>query len=132
MIANAFIGKTTQPSEAELAEALGPSKRFWDELAGGQAAEWNSYSSKAGWALRLKAGKRNIVYLSPGRGAFTASFALGEKAMAAARESGLPKPVLKILDEARRYAEGTAVRIEVGSAADLPAVRKLIAAKIAN
>ena len=98
MLANAFIEKISQPTGAELAEALGdPAKALWDKLASELAAEhgvtvpeWHSYSRKAGWALRLKRKDRAIVYLTPSRGAFMASFALGEKAAKAARESGVP------------------------------------------
>ena len=129
---NAFIGRTAQPEEADLVEVLGASKRFWDELTSGQTAEWNSYSVKAGWALRLKQKKRNIVYLGPRQGGFVAAFILGAKAMAAARECGLPARVVTLLDEAKKYPEGWAVRIEVRKAADVAAVRKLIAVKTAN
>ncbi len=112
---------------------------MWDELAailekelGLDAQEWNSYSPKAGWSLRLRRKERNIVYLSPHRGCFTASFALGYKALQAARAQGLPAPILKILKEAKRYAEGTAVRITVKAAADLEVVKKLAMAKLEN
>lgn len=132
MLQNAFIGKGQCPTDKELDEALGPARRLWDELVRDTPTEWNSYSVKAGWSLRLKQGQRNIVYLSPGRGCFLASFALGDKAVQAARQSGLPPRVLRIIDEARRYAEGTAVRVGVRNAADLPIVRKLMAAKTAN
>jgi hypothetical protein len=94
--------------------------------------EWNSYSIKAGWSLRLQLKKRNIVYLSPGAGCFLASFALGDKALAAARKSKLPKSVFKIIDEAKRYAEGTAVRLEVHEPEDVAVVRTLAKIKIDN
>ncbi len=139
MLPNAFIGKLTQPSEQELATELGPGKELWDELAatlkeelGVGVQEWNSYSRKAGWSLRLKRKERNIVYLSPHRGCFTASFALGDKALQAARESGLPAPARKILKEAKKYAEGTAVRITVKAAKDIAVVKKLAIAKLEN
>jgi len=61
-----------------------------------------------------------------------ASFALGEKAAEAARESGVPPAVVKIIDEAKRYAEGRAVRIEVRGPRDVAAVVKLAVAKIEN
>ncbi|HEY1494183.1 MAG TPA: DUF3788 family protein, partial [Candidatus Solibacter sp.] len=80
----------------------------------------------------LKAGNRTIVYVTPCRGAIRVSFALGEKAMQAARDSKLPARVLKILDEAPRYAEGTGVRLDVTTKTDLAAVKKLAAAKLAN
>jgi uncharacterized protein DUF3788 len=81
---NAFIGSPKRPTESELSAALGAGKALWDELVDGLAREtkltreWNSYSKKAGWSLRLKRGDRNIVYLSPFRGCFRASFALGD------------------------------------------------------
>src|ERR1035437_740593 len=104
MLVNAFIGKTTKPTDAELAEALGDSsKALWDKLAaelaeklGVMVPDWHSYSRKAGWALRLKRKDRAIVYLTPSRGCFMASFARGEKAAKAARESGVPPAVVKI------------------------------------
>lgn len=87
MVANAFLGQARQPTESELTAALGrPARALWDQLRSDlkkhevSGEEWNSSSRKAGWALRLKRGQRNIVYLSPNRGGFTASFALGERA----------------------------------------------------
>jgi hypothetical protein len=139
MTPNAFTGKTEQPSDGELTAALGPAKAVWDQLIAGLAdecgivdQEWNSYSRKAGWALRLKRGQRNIVYLSPCDGCFLASFALGDKAVQAARQAGLPRPVVKIINEARRYAEGTGVRLEVKTPKDIGPVKKLAAIKLDN
>ena len=59
-----------------------------------------------------------------------ASFALGDKAVAAARASGLPKRVVKIIDEAKKYAEGTAVRIDVNGPEDVAVVKTLAAIKL--
>jgi hypothetical protein len=139
MLPNAFIGTSKIPTDAELAGELGSAKTFWDQLVADLAAEsgvdveeWNSYSRKAGWSLRLKRKERNIVYLSPHRGCFTASFALGDKALQSAREGGLPAPALKILKEAKKYAEGTAVRITVKAAKDIAVVKKLVIAKLKN
>ena len=139
MSPNAFIGKAKKPTDAELATALGPVKVVWDKLIGDLAdecgivdQEWNSYSLKAGWSLRLKHEQRNIVYLSPRQGCFLASFALGDKAMQAARQCKLPTPVIKIINEAKKYAEGTGVRLEVKTPKDIESVKKLAAIKLAN
>jgi len=138
MLPNAFIGKPEKPSEQDLAAVLGPAKAVWDQLVadlageGVDVQEWNSYSRKAGWSLRLKHKERNIVYLTPSRDCFMASFALGDKAVKAARQSGLPKRVLAILDTAKRYAEGTAVRIEVKGFKDIAIVKKLAVMKLEN
>jgi hypothetical protein len=139
MLPNAFIGKPQKPTDAELAAALGPAKVLWDQSLAGLAdehnltvQEWNSYSRKAGWSLRLKHKDRNIVYLSPREGCFFVSFALGDKAVAAARQSGLPQSVIKTINEAKRYAEGTAVRIEIKQAKDIEIVKQLAAIKLAH
>jgi len=139
MVENAFIGKAECPTDEELTAELGTAKPVWDrllqELADEQdlvIREWNSYSRKAGWSLRLKRGERNIVYLSPGRGMFMASFALGDNAVAAARRSKLPKHILEIIDAAKRYAEGTAVRLDIGQSDNIAPVKKLVAIKLEN
>ncbi len=136
---NAFIGKTTMPSHAELSATLGPTAVLWEELKDSLAneqgikdQEWNSLKPKYGWMLLFKLKKRRIVYLGPCAGCFRVSFLLGDKAVAAARASRLPKRVLKLLDEAPHYPEGTGLRLLVKTARDLPAIRKLAQIKLAN
>jgi hypothetical protein len=137
-IPNAFLGKADQPTGEEVSAALGAAAEAWKQLVdwlaeqGVADQEWKSVSPKYGWSLRLKLKKRTIVYLGPCDGCFRVAFALGDKAMAAARQSDLSKSVLKILDEATRYAEGTGVRLMVKGTKDLAAVRKLALVKLAN
>jgi hypothetical protein len=137
MLPNAFIGKTEQPSEDELADALGPAKALWDELIARLAAEcnlvareWNSSSPKHGWALRLKVKKRNIVYLAPCAGAVRVAFVLGDKAVEAARQSTLPRKTIRTIEEGKRYPEGTAIRMDAIGAKDIAAIVKLAAIKL--
>jgi hypothetical protein len=85
---------------------------------------------KSRLVVGLKRGDRNIVYLSPFRGSFRASFALGEKAVAAARKSCLPPRILKSIAGVKRYPEGTAVRIEVNDPEDAAIVKMLAAIKL--
>ena len=119
--------------------ALGPAKSMWDALVADLASEhnvdikeWKSVSPKYGWSLRLKLKKRNIVYLSPHQNCFTASFVLGDKAIKVARSTDLPASVIKMIDGAKRYAEGTGVRIEVKGAKDVAIVKKLTTIKLEN
>ena len=119
--------------------ALGPAKALWDQLVADLAEqydvtvqEWNSYSRKAGWSLRLKHKDRNILYLTPCRGSFFVSFALGDKAVEAARQSGLPPSVIKTINEAKRYAEGTGVRLEMKKPKDVETMKQLAAIKLAH
>jgi hypothetical protein len=136
---NAFIGHEAAPAAAELAAALGSAAARWDRLRAVLAeelqlaeTEWKSYSRNAGWSLRVKQGKRNIVYLSPGEGAFSASLVLGDRALAAIREGRFPKGVTAAVAAAMRYPEGTALRIEVRSDRDVDTVRRLAAVKLAH
>jgi hypothetical protein len=139
MSPNAFINKPKPPTAAELATALGPAKAVWDQwltdLAreyGANVHEWNSYSPKAGWSLRVKRKARTIVWLAPCLGCFRVAFILGDKAMSAARQSKWPKRVVKVMDEATKYPEGTGIRLEVKSSRDIGTLKKLAAIKLAN
>lgn len=138
MLPNAFIGNSHPPTDTELAGALGPAKPLWDQLLASLAAankltvkEWNSYSPKAGWSLRVKHKERNIVYLGPCKDAFRVALVLGDRALAAARQSDLPKHVIKGIHKAKRYAEGTSVRFEIVTAKDIPSIVKLAGIKLA-
>ncbi len=136
---NAFVNEAEEPTPGDLANALGAALSLWDKLLADMAndshidlREWHSYSRKAGWSMRVKQGQRTILCLSPSRDVFRASFALGAKALQAAKHNGLPARVLKIINEAKRYADGTAIRIEVKKPTDLLIVKKLAAAKLEN
>ena len=139
MSPNAFIGKTEQPTDKDLTAALGAARATWDQLLadldrelGVNVHEWNSYSPKAGWSLRVKRKARTIVWMAPCAGSFRVAFVLGEKAMQAARASKLPQRIVKIMNEAPKYPEGTGIRIPVKTPKDLAAVKTFAAIKIAN
>ena len=139
MQSNAFAGHEHCPTDRELASTLGPAQPLWKNLVSDlkrdlklDAEEWNTSSLKTGWSLRLQRKKRNIVYLGPRDGWFLASFILGDRAVAAARQSKLPARLLNLFTHATRYAEGTAIRIEVQHADDLDAVKLLARLKVEN
>ena len=139
MAPNAFIGRTAQPTDSDLADALGATKTLWDGLLADLGAEhgvtiqeWSSYSVKAGWSMRLKRGKRTIVWLAPCAGTFRVAFILGDRAVAAARQSALSAAVLRALDEAPKYPEGTGLRLLIKSPKDIPTVKKLTVIKLEN
>ena len=136
---NAFIGKTTQPKPKEIAAALGASAEAWKQLLdwfatehGIAELEWKSFSSKYGWSLRPKLKKRTILHLGPCNGCFQVAVVLGDRAVEAARNSNLSKSVLKLLDEATHYVEGTGIRLLVKRPKDLAPIRKLTLIKLAN
>jgi hypothetical protein len=136
---NAFIDKAARPSDADLGRALGRAKPAWDRLVaelgsehGVTVQEWRSYSAKSGWALRLKRGKRTIVWLAPCPGSFQVVFIFGDRAVSAVRKAGMAARVLRMLDEAPRYPEGTGLRLQIKAARDIALIKKLAALKIQN
>ena len=138
-IPNAFVGKAKKPTDEEIAAALGPSAKVWFQLVewlamdqGVAIQEWKSISPKYGWSLRLKLKQRTILHLSPCNGCFRVAVILGDRAIKAARESNLPKSLMKLIDDSPRYAEGTGIRLTINRAGDLAAVRKLIQIKLAS
>jgi len=70
--------------------------------------------------------------LTPRDGHFLSSFALGEKAVKAANEDDLPESVLKVIDNAKKYAEGRGVRLEVRNGRDVRNVEKLAVIKMST
>jgi hypothetical protein len=139
MLKNAFIGRTSRPTVADLSAALGSAWATWDQLLvdlraehGVDSYEWKCHSPKWGWSLRVLRKKRTIVWLSPAADGFNVTFILGEKAMRAARETKLPARIVQVLDTAPKYPEGSGVRLMVTSSRSLGALKKLAAIKIAN
>jgi hypothetical protein len=133
-----FGDKARPPSEAKLKTALGQTYPSWkavQELVRGSAptvtAEWGYASASTGWGLRLKLGKRVLLYLTPCLHHFLVSTALGEKAVALAQERGFPAKFLTLLDQAPRYAEGRGIRIQVGHSRDVRTVARLLELKLA-
>ncbi len=139
MTLSAFIEKSRKPGKADLEAVLGRVFAHWNDLISHCKNEyppldvtWNYGSAKWGWVLRLKQKKRTILYMTPCQGHFVAGFVLGDKAVAAAHEAGIPKPVLDEIEGAKKYAEGRPIRIEVRSKKSLDTVKKLAAVKMAN
>jgi hypothetical protein len=136
---SALDDRTQPPTDQSLRDVLGRASDLWTALRNGLQAdhgplaeEWNFAGTKYGWSLRLKQKKRALVYLTPCHSSFLASFALGEKACRVARASGLPAPILELIERAPKYAEGRGVRIPVRRRRDLAGVRKLVAIKAEN
>jgi len=131
--------KSRVPDDGMLADVLGKSKGLWDAILAhlakeypGVQNEWGFPGAKYGWSLRPKLKKRTILYLTPGTGCFLASFALGEKAVAATEESTLPEEVLAAIRSAKQYVEGRGVRIEVKSRTNVETVKKLVEIKMTH
>ncbi len=139
MALSAFDDKAHFPERKELATTLGESARLWQDLVSRVAKDhapidevWNFAGVKYGWSLRLKQKERILLYLTPQVGRFLVGIVLGERAVAAVRQVGLPKAILELIDAAKPYAEGRGIRFPVTTSEDVEAVLKLVAAKASH
>jgi len=139
MALSAFDDRSKEPRAVDLKSTLGRSSAHWDSLIAYIAAEyapldktWSFAGAKWGWSLRLKQKKRTVLYMTPCNRHFLVGFALGEKAVKAAHARPLPDSILTVIDEAKRYAEGRGVRVEVKNKKDLEIAKGLAAAKMEN
>ncbi len=139
MAYSAFDDKAREPQPLELEDVLRGAADLWRELIssleselGPLAEDWVFSGKKWGWALRLKRKKRAVLYMTPADGCFHVGFALGKKAVAVARESGLPARVIEIIDGSQQYAEGRAVRLEVRDRDQLESILMIARVKMAN
>ena len=129
MTRSALAQKSQSPTDDELRSVLGKTYALWTSLLALVAARIGPTSEvwkfERGWSLRVLRKDRVILYMTPQVNQFLVSFALGEKAVAAARAAKLLASVLNVIDNAPRYAEGRGVRIPVRSRGQLAALARL-------
>lgn len=136
---SAFGEKDRRPTSADLRAALGRAHGAWTALLDALAdridsmtTAWGFAGARYGWSLRVYHRDRVLVYLTPQRGRALVSFALGGKAVRAARAAKLPPSILAMIDAAPRYAEGTGVRFPVTSRRQVTALARLAQIKRDN
>lgn len=139
MALSAFSDKANPPTDADLRATLGKAHGAWLDLIalaferiGALSQAWGFASASTGWGLRLHHKERILFYMTPREGHFLVSFALGDKAVAAAHAAKLPATLLAAIDAAPRYAEGRGVRIEVKQRRQVPALVTLAQVKQQN
>ncbi|NUN70161.1 MAG: DUF3788 domain-containing protein [Bacteroidetes bacterium] len=139
MSPNLFLDKAKQPTPALLASALTSKGKCWDELKrhiqkrhGPVVEEWKYYGKSIGWTMKLLLGRRNLLFFTACDGYFAVSFVFGDKAVSAVQHSTLPKELIEQLVNARKYAEGRGIRIEVRSQRALRQVVGLVDIKAVN
>lgn len=136
---SAFADRSAPPADAAVRSQLGDTAPLWSALLAAVAAahapldsEWVWGGKSYGWSLRLRRKKRAVLYMTPCAGTFRAAFALGEKAAAAAPAAGLAPHLLRAIDEAPRFAEGRAVRLEVRGRDDVADALAVAALKMSH
>jgi uncharacterized protein DUF3788 len=135
-----FVDKSHQPTEVDVAAALGRTAALWNTLrqrvstlAPDVSPEWKFGGASLGWGFRLRQERRVVIYMTPCDGHFLASVVLGEKAIARARAGRkMPKRADALVDAAPRYAEGRGIRLPVRSRADVGTAIALVGVKLAT
>ena len=139
MDASVFTDKEKKPGDGELAAALGATFGLWLALRNSvlekypaALQEWHYPGQKFGWSFRMKDKKRAIIYFLPRDRFFKVAFVFGEKATAQVLASGIAPAIKSALEQAKAYAEGRGIRIDVRDGAGLTDIKKLIEIKLAN
>ena len=134
-----FPDKAKKPDEQILMAALGHQIELWNKLREFvldkypmAIEEWNYPGKKYGWSFRMKDKKRAIIYLLPQQGCFKAAFVFGQKAVDQVLQSEISKDIKTELQQARVYAEGRGIRIEVKDESIIPDLKRLVEIKLAN
>jgi hypothetical protein len=134
-----FLDKIPIPDASMLTVALGKSFPFWNSLHDivfqkypGAIEEWNYTGAKYGWSYRIKDKKRAILYLLPRKDYFKVAFVFGQKATDQILDSNVSDFIKNELKEARVYAEGRGIRIDIKDASMIKDIEFLIEVKLAS
>lgn len=134
-----LLDKSIVPGDELLKATLGVSFKFWEEikkgiidLHGPVNEEWKFYGAKSGWTMKLLYKKRNLFFLIPYEKYFTLGFVFGDKAVKEIEKSSIPKPLIEELLNARKYAEGRGLRVDIKKKGDFKTVFELVRIKIEN
>ena len=137
--ANPFVDTQSPPEPVDISQVLGRSVAAWNTLRtniiehfGQVSEEWKVPAKKYGWSLRLIYKKRTILHLAPRIKHFIVAVILGEKAVAAVRESNLSPEVIAMVENATKYTEGRVIRFEIRSKKETEVVEELCKIKMAN
>lgn len=133
-----FTDKAQTPVIADLMQPLAETFPLWIKIRDfvleqypTGLEEWNFPGAKYGWSFRIKDKKRAIVYFLPRDGFFKVAFVFGVKAMNEILASDISEIIKTDLQNARVYAEGRGIQIEVKDDSNLTDIKKLIEIKLA-
>ena len=139
MAASLYDDKLIVPNDKMLVYDLAESKDYFDGICnfikseyGNLKPEWKFYNKKSGWILKLFNFKRNVLFIVPCDKYFRTAFTFGDKAADLVFNCELPEMIKKDLFEAKKYAEGRTIQIDVKNKSDFENILKLIQIKLSN
>jgi len=134
-----FCDKNEIPDEKVLAEKIGITLKYWldikkyiKEQYGNTTEEWKFYGKKYGWHLKTFLKKRNLFFLVPYDSYYKIVFVFGDKAVAEIEKSEIADTLKNEVINAKKYAEGRGLAIEVKDGKYISDIKTLINIKINN
>lgn len=134
-----FPDKSVVPDVTNLKAAISDTYPLWLKIVDyvhdqypKAVDDWHYPGVKYGWSFRIKDKKRAIVYLIPKDNYFKAALVFGGKAMDAIRNSNVSKVIIDELENAKVYAEGRGIRIDVKDESVMDDILRLIEIKLTN
>ncbi len=134
-----FQDKTITPTNRDLVEKLDSTYELWTQVQDfvlskypNGLSEWNYPGKKYGWSFRIKDKRRAIIYFLPRNKYFKVAFVFGQKATDIIMDSDISSDIKSELMQARKYAEGRGIRIEILNETRISDIKKLIEIKLAN
>jgi len=134
-----FTDKEKKPTDVDLKKAIGRTYSSWQTLSDftyqsypAATEGWNFSGDKYGWSFRISDKKRALIYLLPRDGFFKVAFVFGQKATDEILTSDIAETIKTELKNAKVYAEGRGIRLEVKNQSMLKDLKKLIGIKISH
>jgi len=139
MSSSLYDDKLIEPDDERLSSNLADTKIFFDKICkfietnyGDLKPEWKFYNKKSGWILKLISKKRNVLFIVPRQHYFRAAFSFSDRGVDLVFHSKLPEIIKKELVEARKYAEGRTIQIEIKNDVDCNNILELIHIKLST
>ena len=134
-----FNDKNKKPDNKILDDKIGNNFKYWEEIKkhvkekyDNISEEWKFYGKNYGWQLKTFLKKRNLFFLIPLDNYFKIVFVFGNKAVEEIEKSKISSELIGNVVNAKKYAEGRGLLIEVKSKKYIADIKKLIEIKINN
>ncbi|MFC2083586.1 DUF3788 family protein [Bacteroidota bacterium] len=134
-----FDDKNKKPNDKLIAKKIGTNFKYWNDIKkhikdhyGSTTEDWKIYSKNYGWQLKTLLKKRNLFFFTPFESYFRLVFVFGDKAVKEIENSEISDNLIKEILNAKKYAEGRGLSIEVKDSKYISDIKRLIEIKINN
>lgn len=134
-----FTDKAQIPNEEDILQALGTTYPLWKSIEAdviqkysNAKLEWNYSGVKFGWSYRIKDKKRVLIYFLPRNNYFKVAMVFGQNATDTIMNSTINDSIKTTLQEAKVYAEGRGIRIDIQDDSQIMDIKELISIKLAH